>query len=69
MTQVSEVAWEEPRVDRLLRKAEEAAGEGALDKAEEYRQLADLAFYVERKQAKDLRRMLTGQVGEAVTSS
>jgi hypothetical protein len=52
---------DEPRLDRLLRKAEDAADTGEYEKAESYRSLADLTAYLDRKrvrtEAKALRAM------------
>jgi len=47
------------RVDRLLTKAEQAIDRGDLDQAESYQGLAGQIAYLNRREARDLERMLT----------
>jgi hypothetical protein len=48
------------RVERLLRKAEEATDRNDIDQAEMYRTLAGHAAYLNRKEARDINRTFLG---------
>lgn len=48
----------DPRVERLLNKAEAATDRGDIEQADTYRELAGHADYLRRREAKDLQRML-----------
>lgn len=52
---------EESRVERLLRKAEEAADSGETDKADTYLEILHPAIFLKQREEKALRKSFTAE--------